>query len=111
LADTLGQTCCSSVRFSLETVSNNDCDRIFAISNLFSYIYIKYFTNKPVAPYEGKGVTSMGLIFLIILIVLLLGTVPTWPYSRGWGYSPSGIVGVLLLILLILLFTRVIIFY
>lgn len=45
----------------------------------------------------------MGTILLIILILLLLGSVPTWPYSRGWGYRPSGIIGVILIIVLILL--------
>jgi uncharacterized protein DUF3309 len=45
----------------------------------------------------------MGLILLIILILLLLGSVPAWPYSRGWGYRPSGIVGVILIVVLILL--------
>jgi len=47
----------------------------------------------------------MGLILLIILIVLLLGASPAWPYSRGWGYYPSGGVGLVLLIVLILLLT------
>jgi uncharacterized protein DUF3309 len=45
----------------------------------------------------------MGLILLIILILLLLGAIPTWPYSREWGYGPSGLVGVVVAILLILL--------
>jgi hypothetical protein len=44
----------------------------------------------------------MGLILLIILIVLLIGAFPTWPYSRQWGYYPSGGVGTVLLIILIL---------
>jgi hypothetical protein len=47
----------------------------------------------------------MGTILLIILIVLLLGAIPSWPYSRGWGYGPSGIVGVILLIVIVLLLT------
>ena len=47
----------------------------------------------------------MSLILLILLIVLLVGSVPAWPYSRGWGYYPSGGVGLLLLILIILLLT------
>lgn len=46
---------------------------------------------------------GMGTILLIILILLLLGALPTWPYSRGWGYYPSGVVGALLVILLIML--------
>jgi len=45
---------------------------------------------------------SLGTILLIILILVLLGAIPTWPYSRGWGYGPSGIVGVIVVILLIL---------
>jgi hypothetical protein len=44
----------------------------------------------------------MGLILLIVLIVLLLGAVPAWPYSRSWGYYPSGGLGLLLVILLVL---------
>jgi hypothetical protein len=44
----------------------------------------------------------MGLLLLIVLIVLLVGGLPAWPYSREWGYGPSGGVGTLLLILLIL---------
>jgi hypothetical protein len=47
----------------------------------------------------------MGLILLIILIVLLLGAVPAWPHSRGWGYWPSGTLGIIVLILIILLLT------
>jgi hypothetical protein len=44
----------------------------------------------------------MGLILLIVLIVLLLGAVPAWPHSRNWGYYPSGGLGLLLVILLVL---------
>ena len=47
----------------------------------------------------------MGLILLIILIVLLLGALPSWPHSRSWGYRPSGILGVILIIVIILLLT------
>ena len=46
---------------------------------------------------------SVSLILLISLIVLLIGAVPTWPYSRGWGYYPSGFFGVALVVILILL--------
>jgi Protein of unknown function (DUF3309) len=45
----------------------------------------------------------MGLILLIILILLVFGAVPAWPYSRGWGYWPSGLLGVVLLVVVILL--------
>jgi hypothetical protein len=45
---------------------------------------------------------SLGTILLIILILLLIGALPSWPHSRGWGYYPSGGLGLLLLIVLIL---------
>ena len=48
----------------------------------------------------------MNTIGLIILIVVLLAVLPTWPYSSGWGYYPSGGVGLLVIILIILLLTR-----
>lgn len=44
----------------------------------------------------------MEVILLIILIILLISVLPSWPYSRGWGYYPSGGIGLLLLILLLL---------
>jgi len=44
----------------------------------------------------------MGLILVIVLIILLLGAVPSWPYSRNWGYWPSGGLGLVLVIVLIL---------
>jgi hypothetical protein len=45
----------------------------------------------------------LGTILLIILILLLIGALPTWPYSSGWGYYPSGGVGLLVLIIVLLL--------
>ena len=45
---------------------------------------------------------SLDTILIIILILILLGAVPAWPYSRGWGYGPSGILGVVLVVVLIL---------
>nr|WP_309944602.1 DUF3309 family protein [Aeromonas salmonicida] len=44
----------------------------------------------------------MGTILLIVLVLLLIGVIPSWPYSRGWGYGPSGAIGLVLTILLIL---------
>ena len=44
----------------------------------------------------------LGTILLIVLIIILLGALPTWPYSAGWGYYPSGGLGLVLIILLIL---------
>jgi hypothetical protein len=44
----------------------------------------------------------MSLILIIILVLLLLGAVPTWPHSRSWGYGPSGVLGLILVIIIVL---------
>jgi hypothetical protein len=46
---------------------------------------------------------TLSTILIIILVLILIGAIPAWPHSRAWGYGPSGIVGVLLIVLLILL--------
>ncbi|SHO59798.1 Protein of unknown function [Pseudoxanthobacter soli DSM 19599] len=46
---------------------------------------------------------TLSTILLIILILLLIGALPTWPYSSGWGYGPGGIVGLVLIVLVILM--------
>lgn len=51
------------------------------------------------------GRNMLGTILIILLILMLIGAVPRWGYSSGWGYGPSGIVGVLLLVVLILALT------
>ena len=53
--------------------------------------------------FQQGDVMSLGTILLIILILVLLGVLPTWPHSRSWGYYPAGGIGVLVLILVILL--------
>ena len=50
----------------------------------------------------------MSTILLVVLIVLLLGALPAWPYSRSWGYYPSGGLGLIVLILLVLIVARVV---
>lgn len=47
----------------------------------------------------------MSTILLIVLILLIIGAVPAWPYSRGWGYYPSGLLGIVLIVLIVLLLT------
>ncbi|HLW92743.1 MAG TPA: DUF3309 family protein [Roseiarcus sp.] len=47
----------------------------------------------------------MRLLILILLIILIVGALPTWPYSTGWGYYPSGGLGLVLIVLLVLVFT------
>lgn len=46
---------------------------------------------------------GIGTILLIILILMLVGAVPTWPHSRGWGYAPSGALGLIVVVLIVLL--------
>jgi hypothetical protein len=52
----------------------------------------------------NPGVTrmSLGTILLVVLVLILIGIIPTWPHSRSWGYGPSGAIGVILVILLVL---------
>lgn len=51
---------------------------------------------------------SIGTILLVILVLMLLGVVPIWPHSRGWGYGPSGGLGAILIILLVLVLLGII---
>jgi Protein of unknown function (DUF3309) len=61
-----------------------------------------FFVERPRGRAQGdRGM--LGTILLIILILLLIGALPTWPYSRGWGYYPTGGIGLVLIIILILL--------
>ena len=52
--------------------------------------------------FQMEATMSLGTILLIILILILIGALPTWPYSSGWGYYPSGGLGIVVIILLIL---------
>jgi hypothetical protein len=47
----------------------------------------------------------MGTLILIILVLALIGALPTWPHSRSWGYAPSGVTGLIVVILLVMLLT------
>ena len=51
----------------------------------------------------GDMSMSLGTILLIVLILILIGAIPTWPHSRGWGYGPSGGLGLVLVVLIVLL--------
>lgn len=48
---------------------------------------------------------SLGTILLFVIVLLLIGAIPSWPHSRGWGYGPSGLLGVGLIIIIVLLLT------
>ncbi len=55
---------------------------------------------------HGKPISTMPTILLVILVLLLIGALPAWPYSTGWGYYPSGGLGLILLIVLVLALAR-----
>jgi hypothetical protein len=48
---------------------------------------------------------SLATLLLLVLVLMLLGVIPTWPHSRNWGYWPSGALGIVLLVLVVLLLT------
>jgi hypothetical protein len=56
-----------------------------------------------IANHCNKGNRVMGTILLILLVLLLIGALPSWPYSAGWGYYPSSGLGILVIVLLVLL--------
>lgn len=51
---------------------------------------------------------TLGMIVLIVIVILLLGSIPAWPHSRSWGYGPSGGLGLIALIIIVLLVMHVI---
>jgi hypothetical protein len=53
---------------------------------------------------QNRGGYMLGTILIVVLILMLIGALPTWPHSRNWGYYPTGGIGFILLILIILLF-------
>ena len=52
---------------------------------------------------NSKGIFMVGTVLVVLLVLLLLGALPTWPHSKSWGYAPSGGLGAVLVILVILL--------
>lgn len=51
---------------------------------------------------------TLGMVLLIVLVLALLGVIPTWPHSRSWGYAPSGTVGLVVVVLVVMLVTGII---
>ncbi len=56
-----------------------------------------------ISKFVSESNMSLGTILLVLLILVLLGVIPSWPHSRSWGYGPSGIVGIVLVVLVVLL--------
>ena len=54
---------------------------------------------------QPKRAAMLSTVLLVVLILLLVGSIPSWPHSRGWGYGPSGILGIVLVVVLILALT------
>ena len=54
------------------------------------------------ARYPKERIVSLGMILLIVVILMLVGVLPTWPHARNWGYGPSGAVGLVVVVVLIL---------
>jgi hypothetical protein len=50
-----------------------------------------------------ENLMSLGTILLIVLILMLIGVIPTWPHSRSWGYAPSGVLGLVVVVIIVLL--------
>jgi hypothetical protein len=52
-----------------------------------------------------REANMLSTVLLVVLILLLVGAIPSWPYSRGWGYGPSGLLGIVLIVVLVLALT------
>ncbi|HEY7337261.1 MAG TPA: DUF3309 domain-containing protein, partial [Bryobacteraceae bacterium] len=78
----------------------------FVLDHLLLRVHLKF--SCPDYPDQSiENVRSSNgycILLLILLVIILLGALPTWPYSRGWGYYPSGGLGLILIIILILVF-------
>jgi hypothetical protein len=56
-----------------------------------------------ITPTDEEKPMSLGTILLIVLILMLIGAIPSWPHSRSWGYAPSGVLGLVVLVIVVLL--------
>lgn len=76
----------------------------------FASISFRLFSHSPAGHFTDWTAWRriMGTLLLIIVILLLIGAVPTWPHARNWGYGPSGVLGAILLILLVLMLLNVV---
>ena len=75
--------------------------RVVAAS--YSFFDLELFAAKRIAPpLQERNTMPLGTILLILLVLVLIGALPTWGYSGSWGYGPSGILGVILIVVLVL---------
>lgn len=81
------------------------CEKIFAIRDQGKErgSRLRNFALVMGVPFSIKE-KSMGVLLLLLLVLLFAGAMPAWPYSAGWGYAPSGVLGFFLVVLLVLLF-------
>jgi hypothetical protein len=90
---------CSEAHRQRLSLRNTICRKIAIIRNQCG----RRFGFRSLQPTVRRYEMSLGTILLIIVILMLLGVIPTWPHSREWGYRPSGILGLVLVILIVLL--------
>jgi hypothetical protein len=82
---------------------------IYMLSRTWSLLYFLQKWASPQGAFGKRGIHGkrrsdmLGTILIVVLILMLLGALPTWPHSRQWGYYPSGLLGLILLILIILI--------
>jgi hypothetical protein len=92
---------CWSSQYGTSCTTKRDGDDVFVrrtgfgdLAVLDSWLALNF--------HEGNAMT-LGTLLLIIVALLLIGAIPTWPYNRGWGYAPSGVAGVMLVVVVMLL--------
>ena len=66
---------------------------------------MRYWDDGAPAPWTIREANMLSTVLLVVLILLLVGAIPSWPHSRSWGYGPSGILGILLIVVLVLALT------
>src|SRR6185503_17820834 len=107
----MSNTASSFIRFSLVRFFNSEqcAPRVACVGTLAriplertAFTPSSGCASAPTRRVARATVLRMGTILLVVLVLLLLGVLPRWPHSRNWGYAPSGLIGVVLVVLLVL---------